>query len=218
MKRVRGIIKQEILRNKHVLLIQLVLVLLVLPFGCKQIVDYCGKLPFHRDPTIDILFFLQKSFCFIGVVPLPFYLKDYLESDGSELLYTFAYGKRLYWGIGCYSVYYLVLCWVFLSVVRMIYPFEFGYYLLITVQCLLYVGLCYATAFALQSGIFSAMVILVFHAFAVNFLPDICKKAALFWEIMPDDGTPWLPFIIIALLLFATGCVQNRFRVSVKRI
>ena len=212
-----GIIKQEILRNKYALLIQLVLVLLVLPFGCKQIIDYCSNLPSRRDPTIDILFFLQKSFCFIGVVPLPFYLKDYLESDGSELLYTFAYGKRLYIGIGGYSLYYLVMCWGYLFVLGMIYPFEFGYYLLITAQCLLYIGLCYAAAFALQSGIFSAMVILVFHAFTVNFLPDIWKKAALFWEVLPDVGAPWLIFIVIGMMLFAVGIMQNRLLPVIKR-
>ena len=170
----------------------------------------------HYGPSDALYSFLleytQTVFPFFSVWWIIFISREYIESDGNELLFVFKPRTLLREYLILFAAYLLCALVLYLLLLSVFPTALLEYFRLICI-CLVYFGISYVLMYTTSSVPLTVLITLAYSLMAMA-VPSEQVNAVFYLSLRRFDGdilkTVCIPQLIIACVLIALGCFLNK--------
>lgn len=207
-------IKQDFWRIRKYALIPIIIVCVFMPVTAWQLKKTAESFS-QGVPLMEIMKNSQVWSSFF-ILWWPFFIiKEYIEGDGSELLYTSKRSRNLISPVLFCTAVYLAM----VGLVMILYTVKYGEiilynYIIIIFISIFYIGIFFFLSFVMKSTVFPVMIIFIMHIFTAIFTSRRRDEFSFFVEEFPVPATDviieflWMP--IVGIILLVLGAVINK--------
>ena len=210
----RSLLVQDFFRLRWLFFVPLAVLVLFLPFSAWQRCKAFQLMGASGPPLSDLMFDSQVWCSFFSLWWPFFILKEYIEGDGNELLFTARRARRLLPVVLAGMVLWLALCGLLMVGYSVLFGSMVWNYLMIVIQTVLYTAVFFFLCFLLRSAVFGMMVVFIYHVFAAYFLPQDMQYLSIFvkefGEFPHETVVSFWPLVLCSAVVLLLGVLLNR--------
>lgn len=210
----KSLLVKDFLRLHFLFFVPLAVLFIFLPIAAWQQCEAFRLMGATEPPLRELMFDSQVWCSFFSLWWSFFILREYVEGDGNELLFTARRARRLLPVVLAGMVLWLFLCGVLMTGYAALFGSMVWNYLMIVIQTLVYTSVFFALCFLLRSAVFSMMIIFMYHVFSAYFLPQDMQHFSIFvkefGEFPQDTVLGFWPLLVLSSVLFLLGMALNR--------